>query len=248
MDVVERVHIAPHGFEYDRIYEPAVDGKVDRIYLLEHDGPQFPEGEFQGALIEDLREAGVTVETERCDLNDVYDVLAIVTTLAYEHRDDDVRVNVSTGREIAAVGATIGCMVTNATPYYVHPKEYSTTDEPVGRGVREVEQLPSYPIDAPTTEQVAVLQYLTKNERVNKKELIEFGETAGLPFIVNSEASTDKSKFRVLDSKIVSPLVDDGYAEVDKVGRQKRIHITDSGLNVLHGFRHLLEAESAGTD
>jgi hypothetical protein len=241
MDVVERVHIAPHGFEYDRIFEPAVEGKVDRIYLLEHEGPQFRRADFHDELIEDLRETGIDVETEPCDLYDVYDVLAVVTTLAYEHRDDDVRVNVSTGREIAAVGATIGSMVTNATPYYVHPSEYSTSEEPVGRGVRDVEQLPTYPIDAPTDEQVAVLEYLQENRKVNKKELIGFGEQEELPFIENSQASTDKSKFRVLDSKIIDPLVDDGYVEVEKVGRQKRIHLTESGRNVLHGFQHLLQ-------
>lgn len=246
MDVVERVHIAPHGYEHDRIYEPAVQGKVDRIYLLEHEGSQFSTAEFHGELIEELREAGITVETETCDLYDVYDVLAVVTTLAYEHRDDDVWVNVSTGREIAAVGATIGSMVTNATPYYVHPQEYSTSEEPVGRGVREVEPLPTYPIDAPSTEQVAVLEYLADNEKVNKKELIEFGERESLPFIENSQATTDKSKFRVLDSKIVDPLVDDGYVDVEKVGRQKRIHLTESGQNVLHGFQHLLDAQAVG--
>jgi len=243
MDVVERVHIAPHGYEYDRIYQPAVDGKVDKIYLLEHEGPQFSQVEFHDELIEDLRKTGIEVEIETCDLYDVYDVLAVVTTLAHEHRDDDVWVNVSTGREIAAVGATIGSMVTSATPYYVHPKEYSISDEPVGKGVRDVERLPKYPIDGPSREQVAVLRYLSDNEKVNKKELIEFGEDRDLPFIENSQATTDKSKFRVLDSKIIDPLVEDGYVEVEKVGRQKRIHITGPGENVLHGFGHLLEQD-----
>jgi hypothetical protein len=237
------VHIAPHGFEYDRIFEPAVQGKVDRIYLLEHEKPQFERVDFHDELIEDLRETGIDVELETCDLYDVYDVLAVVTTLAYEHHDDDVWVNVSTGREIAAVGATIGSMVTNATPYYVHPSEYSTSEEPVGRGIRDVEQLPTYPIDAPTEEQVAVLEYLQEDRKVNKKELIGFGESEELPFIENSQASTDKSKFRVLDSKIIDPLVEDGYVEIEKVGRQKRIHLTENGRNVLHAFQHLLDGE-----
>lgn len=242
MDVVERVHIAPLGYEYDRILQPAVEGKSDRIYLLEHSGPETHSVDYHDELIAELRDAGITVETYCCDLFDVYDVLAIVTTLAYQHQEDDVRVNVATGREIAAVGATIACMATGATAYYVHPEEYATRDEPVAYGVRDVEGLPDYPIDAPTEEQIAVLRYLDDHEKVNKKELIGFGEQERLPFIENSQATTDKSKFRVLDSKIVDPLVEDGYVEIEKVGRQKRIHITDAGENVLHAFRHLLDA------
>jgi hypothetical protein len=241
MDVVERVHIAPLRHEYDRVLTPAVEGKADTIYILEHDEPASVRPEFHGELVEALQEKGIAVERRECDLYDVYDVLAAVTTIAHRHTGDDVRVNVATGREVAAVGATIACMATGATAYYVHPREYATADGPMGRGVQDVTRLPTYPIDAPSREQVAVLQYLEKNEKVNKKELIGFGERESLPFIENSEATTDKSKFRVLDSKILDPLRTDEYVSVEKVGRQKRVHLTESGRNVLHGFRHLIE-------
>ena len=35
--IAERIHIAPVGFEVDRIVIPAVEMKADKVYLLVHD-------------------------------------------------------------------------------------------------------------------------------------------------------------------------------------------------------------------
>lgn len=248
MDVVERVHIAPLYREHDRVVEPAIEGRADRVHLLEHDRPDRVKPEYYEDVRQELTESGIDLERHELDLYDVYDVLARVTTIVHRHADDDVRVNVATGNEMTAVGTTIACMATGATAYFVHPEEYTADEQPFGRGVRDVQRLPTYPIDGPSEEQVAVLGYLEENRKVNKKELIEFGEHDELPFIENSRASTDKSKFRVLDSKILDPLLDDGYVEIEPVGRQKRIHLTEAGENVLHGFRHLLEEHDLGDE
>jgi hypothetical protein len=222
------------------VVTPAVEGRADRIHLLEHDRPDGLKPDYYDDVRRELADAGIEIERHEVDLYDVYDVLARVTTIVHHHAEDDVRVNVATGNELTAVGTTIACMATGATAYFVHPEEYTASEQPFGRGVRDVQRLPTYPIDGPSEEQVAVLGYLAENRKVNKKELIRFGERDELPFIENSRASTDKSKFRVLDSKILDPLLSDGYVEVEPVGRQKRIHLTEAGENVLHGFRHLL--------
>jgi hypothetical protein len=39
-----RVHIAPVGFEVDRIVIPAIQMKADRIWLITHDKPKEDEG------------------------------------------------------------------------------------------------------------------------------------------------------------------------------------------------------------
>ena len=35
--IAERIHVAPVGFEVDRIVLPAIQMKADRVYLLIHD-------------------------------------------------------------------------------------------------------------------------------------------------------------------------------------------------------------------
>ena len=37
MKYKKRIHIAPVGFEVDRIVIPAIDNKADKVYLLVHD-------------------------------------------------------------------------------------------------------------------------------------------------------------------------------------------------------------------
>ena len=36
MDFKKRIHIAPVGFEVDRIVLPAIDTRADKVYLLVH--------------------------------------------------------------------------------------------------------------------------------------------------------------------------------------------------------------------
>ena len=39
-----RVHVAPVGFEVDRIVLPAIEMKADRVWLIIHDNPSVDEG------------------------------------------------------------------------------------------------------------------------------------------------------------------------------------------------------------
>ena len=39
MQTIDEVHIAPLGYEYDRIVGPVREHNVDVLYLLEHDDP-----------------------------------------------------------------------------------------------------------------------------------------------------------------------------------------------------------------
>ena len=55
------------------------------------------------------------------------------------------------------------------------------------------------------------------------------------------DGETDKGKFRRLDAHVVSPLTEKGYVEVEPVGTQKRVFLTEDGRNTLRAFRYVLE-------
>jgi hypothetical protein len=137
-------------------------------------------------------------------------------------------------------------MATAATAYYVHPEEHvpSVAAEPLTRGMERAEVLPSYPIEAISRDQVAVLDYLkrtnTDTYTAKKSDLIEFAEDAGLSFIDDADPANEKAKFALLNANIVDPLVEDGYIEVNDVGRTKQVALTETGENVLQAFRHKL--------
>jgi hypothetical protein len=246
MDQIREIHIAPLGHERDRIAEPIHQHNADDVYLLTATTELSRLTPYQQALVEELDANGVSVELHRADLHDLYDVLAEVTTLTADHPEDIVRVNVSSGPKVAAIGSAIACMATAATAYYVHPEEHvpSVAVEPLTRGMERAEVLPSYPIEAISRDQVAVLDYLkrtnTDTYTVKKSDLIEFAEDAGLSFIDDADPANEKAKFALLNANIVDPLVEDGYIEVNDVGRTKQVALTETGENVLQAFRHKL--------
>ena len=249
MDAVDRVHVVPLGHEFDRIVEPVVRYRADVVYLLEHDDPTAETPEYHEDIEDALAEAGADVRWRSCDLFDVYDVLGVVTTIAAEHRGDSVRVNVSGGGTLAAIGATIACMdvSTDATAYYVHPEEYAldAVERPVSEGFDDLSTLPDYPVDSPTRDQVAIMAYLADREggtaRPKKRDLIDYAEAEELSFVADRDPANDKAKFRLLDTHVVSPLESDGYIEVEKVGRRHVVELTEQGHNAYRAFRHKLE-------
>jgi hypothetical protein len=243
---IDEVHIAPLGYEYDRILGPVEQYAVGVLYLLDHDEPAAEKPSYHDDLRADLADLDVDVRERTVDLLDVYDVLGIVTTLVSEHPDDIVRVNVASGSKLSAVGATFACMVTDATPYYVHPEGYTHADrgERVSYGYADDEVLPAYPIESPTRDQVAVLRFLaetnTETRTVKKQDIIDHAEEVGLSFVADNQPANDKAKFALLNANVIDPLVEDGYVSVEQVGRRKQVSLTDTGEDALRAFRHML--------
>lgn len=288
MEVVKRVHIVPLGYEFDRILEPIRTQRADLVYLLEDDsvGGGETEGERQGAdgdgnsernataaaayhdeLRAELESIVPEVRTRACDLTDVYAVLGDVTTIADIHAEDQVYVNVSGAGTIPAIGATIACMdvSTDAHAYYVEPSEYAHdgTAEPGSFGVSEMEQVPTYPIESPTREQVAIMEFLAEpaawdgfhDDRTappKKKDLIEYAREQELAFMADrrspdERSGEDKGAFRVLDTHVLEPLSEDGYVTIESVGRRRVVELTERGENAYRAFRHKLMDESGGS-
>lgn len=67
---------------------------------------------------------------------------------------------------------------------------------------------------------------------------------AGLAFMRGNETKDSKAQFGHLNSKICNPLEEQGYAEEVKVGRHRRILLTDLGRNTLRSFQHLLSEDT----
>ncbi|WP_424016712.1 DUF6293 family protein [Halorientalis pallida] len=245
MREIREIHIAPLGYEHDRILEPIRTYDADEVYLLaaENAGDH---AQYHDELVEQLEDEGVGVTRRPVDLQDVYAVLGIVTTITAEHDDDIVRVNVASGAKLADIGCAIACMATDATAYYVHPESHvpPLEREPLTEGVADVEVLPSYPVETPTTDQVAILDYVqratTEAYTPKKSDLIEFAEDEALSYMADADPANDKAKFALLNTHIVEPLVERAYIRVESVGRQKQITLTDTGENALKAFRHKL--------
>lgn len=251
--VRDRVHVVPLGFEYARLKEPIVAWKADVVVAIGYDDGEG-EVSYLDELLAELRaNERIALERRSCDIFDLYDALGTVTRAIADHSSDDVYVNVSAGSTVTGIAGMIACMVTGARPIYARP-EYGPDgeripDEPLHEEVAEVFELPTYPIDRPSDQLVEVMAYVderTDDETgryrgANKKELIEFALDREFPFVVESEATTDKGYYRLLDRHVLDPLGEKGYVEVERIGRKKFVTLTDEGENALRAFRHVVD-------
>jgi hypothetical protein len=238
---------------------PAEDYKADSVYLLEHDEPDSEKPRYHDTLKDELRAAGIEVRSVRCDIFDLYTVLGAVAEVITAHADDEVYVNLSTGSKISAIGGMIACMVTresaNVTPYYVRAEGY-TADEgederPVSFGMDAISELPTYPIQGPSRNEIAMLQYIADEAPVTKKQLIRRARQVVDRFERNAaekgiqvDDDPHMGEYRLLDTHILAPLEERECIEVNEVGRSKEVAVTEEGRDTLRAFEYLLNGVS----
>lgn len=240
MEVRERVHIMPLGYEEERAFLAADKLKADKVVLVSH-----PDGdEYVSTVISELTNRGIENTVVNANIFDLYSSLGTIAELIHDHRDEEVFVNISTGGKITAIAGMIACMVADAEPYYVQANEYSTN---IPKGISSIKSLPRYPIEAPEAQQIHILNYIksrhSQGDLPTKGELIRFGESEQLPFIANREVE-DKGKYRLLDTHIINPMQEKGYIIIEKSGREKEIALTKNGEGTLRAFRYMIRDEN----
>ncbi|SFS03412.1 CRISPR-associated protein (Cas_Cas02710) [Halomicrobium zhouii] len=241
MDVTERVHLMPVGYENDRIVLAAERFRADRVVLLEYDD-ETDHPSYAETVRERLDQRGVDHESVACDVFDFYDSIGTVAELATRFSDHDVYVNLASGSKVTAIGGMIACMATGATPYYVRAERYAAESESdTAEGIRAVTELPTYPMESPDPQHVAVMDYVAREDGARKRDLITYGKEAGLSFVADHDAANRKSEYRLLDSHVLDPLRENGYVTVRERGRSKLVELTDAGENTLRAFRYLLD-------
>lgn len=252
--IQNRVQIVPLGFEYARLKEPILHWKADVVVAIEY-AESDREIPFLSALVDELdQNERIELDRRECDLFELYDALGTITEAITDYEMDDVYVNLSAGSKITAIAGMIACMASGASPIYARP-DYGPDgeqipDEPLHDEVAEVFELPTYSIDRPMNMHIEFLAHIEagttaethgRYQGVPKKELIEFAIDQEFDFAVKSETTSQKGYYRLLDRHVIVPLVEHGYIEIEKVGRQKFASLTSDGKNVLRAFRHFIE-------
>lgn len=238
--VPDRVHIMPVGFEEDRIFKTADELKADKVVLVVNKGDSKKEREHRRIAIEQLEKLGYDPTIVESDIFDLYASLGDIAKIIEEYSEHDVHVNVSTGSKVTAIAGMIAAMMTGANAYYVKARDYLSDDVP--RGIDTVFQLPHYPIQSPDIQHLEVLKHLEENEMldVTKSDLIDFSEKKNLQFIADRDVSR-KAKYRLLDSHIVEPLLNQGYIQITEKGRNRLVDISEDGRDLVRAFGFLIQ-------
>ncbi len=164
-----RVHIAPVGFEVDRIVLPAVTMKADRVWLITHNKASIDEGRrFVRSIQDKLRHARIECLNAEADRIDLFDILRTLRMIILKEKGNSILVNVSVGSKIQAIASMMACMmfkdISLIKPYYVVPERYTSTlaeeDIQETEGLKEIIPVPEYKIEIPPNKLIRCLDII----------------------------------------------------------------------------------------
>ena len=232
-----RVHIAPVGYEIDRIVMPAKRMRADKVILLVHENPSEDKArKFYLQITEKLEKLNIDVATEHHDRAALFQIIKAVRRLIERESGNMIYVNLASGSKIQAIGCMMASMMfnddSNVHPFYVEAKEYpGFSGKPISKGIKDVAYIPAYDIQRPDDRHIQALKIIVDaGGRISKKEMATKALAQKL-IVVNAE-NRSQATFASLDKNIISQLENRWkFVRVSKVGRTRWIEITDDGRN-----------------
>ena len=162
-----RIHIAPVGFEIDRIIIPAVRMKADKVLLIAHDTiAEDKSNKYRQKIEKELEKKGIKTEIAYANRLRLFPIIKAVTGIIFKERKNDIYVNVATGSKIHAIGCMMACMLFDDRekihPFYAQAEKYPEY-EGTGQqtyGVSEIHSLPTYRIGTPKWELLEAMRII----------------------------------------------------------------------------------------
>jgi hypothetical protein len=247
VSVTRRIHIAPQGYEDERIYLPALDLDADQVILVHHQDEDDTASRCRDTIKEKLNEEGVDTEVKQCNIFDLTNSFETLLGIIHSRpSNDDIKVNVSAGSKITAIAGMMACMFTEAEPIYVIPEEYG--EATVSNGMEDINALPAYPIAEPDYQLIQVLDYIHEKQEddgprgVLLKEIGEFLLENDLRAVKSSDKEPGEGEkiYDIVRGKIITPLTFHGLIGEKRFDGGVHVQTTDKGEEMLDLGRSLL--------
>jgi Domain of unknown function (DUF6293)/DUF6293 C-terminal winged helix domain len=232
-----RVHIAPVGFEIDRIAIPARQMRADRVWLLMHADPAKDRAQgYMEKIRTLLKKEKIEVHVVYTDRFSLFKILKSVREIAEKEKENDIFVNCSSGSKIQAIACMMACMMfqgrTRLTPYYAEPESYaSVKGEQLSAGLKTVVKLPAYEIHTPKPTLIQALKIIKEHGgKITKKEMAKLADEKKLIVVNAKEENFQQARFASLDKNIIQPLLYEWkFVEIERIGRTRWIKMTQEG-------------------
>jgi len=235
-----RVHIAPLGFEIDRIVLPLKETKADKLWLLIHEKTaEDKSGPYLEKIKKECKKLGVQLKISHVDRLSMFKVIRAVKEIISQEEGNYIYVNVASGSKIQAIACMMACMILkeckNIKPFYAVPEKYAAFEgKQQSSGIKETFPLPIYEIQTPKPKLLQALKIIhqAKNQKITKKEMAEVAEEQEIITINSEEKNHSQARFASLDKNIIQPLAEEwNFVEIEKIGRNRWIKITEEGQN-----------------
>lgn len=235
-----RIHIAPLGFEVDRIIIPLKQTKADKLWLLAHDNRSNDlSGPYLEKIKKECKKLEIEVKISYSNRLNIFSTIKSIKDIIEKEKGNYIYVNVASGSKIQAIGCMMACMVlkesNNLKPFYAEPESYAAFEgKQQSFGIKDTIPLPIYEIQTPKPKLLAALKIISehKNGKITKKEMAEIADKEGIITIKAEKPNYSQARFASLDKNIIAPLENDWkFIQVEKIGRNRWIKITDEGRN-----------------
>ena len=212
-----RVHIAPLGFEVDRITIPLKQTKADKLWLLAHDNrSEDLSGPYLEKIKKECKKLGVEVKIEYADRLSLFKAIKSIKDIIEQEKNNYIYVNVASGSKIQAIACMMACMVLkdygNLQPFYAEPEKYAAFEgKQQSFGIKDTIPLPTYEIQTPKPKLLAALKVISehKDQKITKKEMAEIADKEGIITVKAEESNYSQARFASLDKNIIAPLEKD---------------------------------------
>ena len=235
-----RVHIAPLGFEIDRIVLPLKQTKADKLWLMTHDNRSSDlSAPYLEKIKKECKKLGVEVEVAHSDRLNLFQTIKSIKDVINQEENNYIYVNVASGSKIQAIACMMACMVLkeykNLQPFYAEPEKYAAFEgKQQSFGLKDTVPLPTYEIQTPKPKLLQALKIIqqAKNQKITKKEMAELAEEQEIITVNSEEKNHSQARFASLDKNIIQPLQDEwNFIKIEKIGRNRWIKITQDGLD-----------------
>jgi Family of unknown function (DUF6293) len=252
-----RVHVAPVGFEIDRIVLPAIKMRADRVWLITNNEPHADKGDkFVKSIQSKLKDARIDCLQAQADRIDLFDILRALRTIVLKEKGNSILVNVSVGSKIQAIASMMACMMFKdiamiIKPYYVVPERYNSSsakeENQETEGLKDIIGLPEYKIEIPSEKLIKCLDIInrkTNDGKITKRELKDLAIEHNLIHVdydnkkKNGGKGTkyeysDQAGYMALNKNLIEPLLHWKFITENKVGSHHIVSLTDDGKHAL---------------
>ena len=255
MKVKKRIHIAPVGFEIDRIVLPAIEYNADKVYLLVHNNKaEDKAGAYVTRITNELKKNKIETEKVFANWRDVESITKEARKLFLELAGNDIYVNIASGSKNHAIALDRAIMTledqSNIREFYAESEAYEgfkPGKEQLSKGVREVKEIPKRKMVLPNERLLGALTIIRDynvneggcarsckkdhehiKKRIKKKQLAESCIEQGfLP--------AGGNKLTSLDKNIIQKLVDKwDFIRIEKIGQSYYVGLTPQGEAHVH--------------
>ena len=233
-----RVHVAPLGFEVDRIVLPLKQTKADRLWILAHDNKSEDlSAPYLEKIKKECKKLNVEVKVAYSNRLSLFKAIKSIKDIISQEENNYIYVNVASGSKIQAIACMMACMVLkecdNLQPFYAEPESYAAFEgKQQSFGIKDTIALPTYEIQTPQPKLLAALKIVADqpDQKITKKEMAQIAEEQKIITINAEQENHSQARFASLDKNIIAPLEKEWkFIEVEKIGRNRWIKITQEG-------------------